>query len=77
VPIAKSLYSVHPSVAMAQKGFDSLRQKTERSLEDWLTLIKKSGPSTEKERRARLKSEHVTYRIPITSLAEIDNEVKY
>jgi len=58
VPTAKSLYSVHPSVAMAQKGVASLKQNTGRSLEEWLKLIRNSGPSTEKERRAWLKSEH-------------------
>ena len=58
MPTAKSLYSVHPSVAMAQKGVASLKQKTGRSLEEWLRLLKKSGPSTEKERRKWLKSEH-------------------
>jgi hypothetical protein len=58
VPTAKSLYSVHPSVAMARKGVASLKEKTGRSLEEWLNLLKKSGPPTEKERRAWLKSEH-------------------
>ena len=58
MPTAKSLYSVHPSVAMAQKGVASLKQKTGHSLEEWLKLLKKSGMSTEKERRAWLKSEH-------------------
>src|SRR5271169_149554 len=58
VPTAKSLYSVHPSVAMAQKGVASLKEKTGRSLDEWLKLINKSAPPTEKERRAWLKSEH-------------------
>jgi hypothetical protein len=43
---------------MAQKGVASLKQKTGQSLEEWLKLLKKSGASTEKERRAWLKSEH-------------------
>jgi hypothetical protein len=43
---------------MAQKGVASLKQNTGRSLEEWLKLIKKSGPATEKEQRAWLKSEH-------------------
>lgn len=43
---------------MGQKGVASLKQKTGRSLEEWLKLIKKSGPPTEKERRAWLKSQH-------------------
>ena len=43
---------------MAQKGFASLQEKTGRSLEEWLKLLRKSGPPTEKERRAWLKSQH-------------------
>jgi hypothetical protein len=43
---------------MAQKGVASLKEKTGRSLEEWLKLINKSGPLTEKDRRAWLKSEH-------------------
>jgi hypothetical protein len=43
-------YSVHPGVAMVQKWMWELPQKTGRSLEEWIALIKKSGPATEKER---------------------------
>jgi Domain of unknown function (DUF5655)/Domain of unknown function (DUF4287) len=55
---AESLYSVHPGVAMVQKWVTELPQKTGRSLEQWIKLIKKSGPRTEKERREWLKTEH-------------------
>jgi hypothetical protein len=54
----ESLYSVHPGVAMVQKWIKELPEKTGRSLEEWLKLIKKEGPSTEKERRDWLKKEH-------------------
>jgi len=54
----KSIYGVHPGVAMTQKWVAELKQKTGRSVEEWLQLIKKSGPKDEKERRAWLKSEH-------------------
>jgi hypothetical protein len=54
----KSIYSVHPGVAMVQKAIQDLPAKTGRSLEDWLKLIKKSGPRTEKDRREWLKAEH-------------------
>jgi hypothetical protein len=53
-----SLYSVHPGVAMVQKWVDELPAKTGRSLDEWLDLVKKSGPATEKERRDWLKTEH-------------------
>ncbi|HEY1338385.1 MAG TPA: DUF5655 domain-containing protein [Bryobacteraceae bacterium] len=54
----KSLYSVHPGVLMTQKWVGELKQKTGRSLDEWLTFVKKSGPKTEKERREWLKAEH-------------------
>src|SRR5215471_7971913 len=54
----KSLYSVHPGVLTTQKWVSTLKEKTGHSLEEWLTLVKKSGPPTEKERREWLKSAH-------------------
>jgi len=57
VPGRKSVYSVHPSVLILQKWIAELKQKTGRSLEEWGTYIKKSGPKGEKERRAWLKEE--------------------
>jgi hypothetical protein len=43
---------------MTQKWAASLKEKTGRSLEEWLKLVKKSGPATGNEHRAWLKSEH-------------------
>ena len=57
-PRRKSIYGVHPGVLMTQKWIAELKQKTGRSLEEWLAYIKKSGPKGEKERRAWLKEEH-------------------
>jgi len=57
-PAKKSLYSVHPSVLMTQKSIGTLKEKTGRSIEEWVSLIEKSGPPTEKERRDWLKSEY-------------------
>jgi len=54
----KSAYDVHPSVAMVQSSIAGLKQKTGRSLEEWLKLVEKDGPETEKERRAWLKARH-------------------
>src|SRR5437588_6300773 len=53
-----SIYGVHPGVLMTQKWFTELKQKTARTLEEWLKFIKKEGPPTEKERRDWLRSEH-------------------
>jgi hypothetical protein len=54
----KSLYSVHPGVLATQKWVAGLKEKTGRSLAEWLALINKNGPKTGKERREWLKSEH-------------------
>src|SRR5215468_1438924 len=55
---AKSLYSVHPGVLVTQKWVATLKEKSGRSLEEWLKLVKRSGPRTESERRGWLKKEH-------------------
>jgi hypothetical protein len=57
-PKRKSIYGVHPGVAMTQKWIAELKQKTGRSRDEWLRLIKKSGPKDEKARREWLKTEH-------------------
>ena len=54
----KSLYSVHPGVAMVQDWIAKLPEKTGRSLEQWIELVQKSGPADEKERREWLKKKH-------------------
>jgi len=43
---------------MTQKWVSTLKEKSGRSLEEWLKLVKQSGPPTEKERREWLKKEH-------------------
>lgn len=54
----KSIYGVHPSLAMVQKWIAELKEKTGRSLDEWLRLIKKSGPKDETGRREWLKTEY-------------------
>ena len=54
----KSIYGIHPGVLMTQKWVAELKQKTGRSLEEWLRFVKKEGPQDEKERREWLKHEH-------------------
>jgi hypothetical protein len=51
-------YDVHPSVAMARNQIAGLTEKTGRSLEEWIRLVKKEGPSEEKQRREWLKAKH-------------------
>jgi Domain of unknown function (DUF5655)/Domain of unknown function (DUF4287) len=54
----RSIYSVHPGVVMMEKWVSELKEKTGRTLEDWVRHIKKDGPKTEKERREWLKSKY-------------------
>ena len=54
----KSLYGVHPGVAMVQKWIRDMQGKTGRTLEEWLKVIEESGLSKVKERREWLKQEH-------------------
>jgi len=56
--VKKSIYSVHPGVTMTVKWIAELKQKTGRSLDEWLKLITQEGPPTEKERREWLKETH-------------------
>jgi hypothetical protein len=55
---AKSPYSVHPSIVMVQSWVVSLPQKTGRSLDEWIGLVKADGPPSEKEQRDWLKLNH-------------------
>jgi hypothetical protein len=51
----ESLYGVHPGVAMVQKWIAELKEKTGRSLEEWITFVKKEGPKDEKSQREWLR----------------------
>src|SRR5947207_9204812 len=54
----KNPYSVHPAVYMVQKWVADLKEKTGRSPDEWMKLLKKEGPDTEEERRDWLKAVH-------------------
>lgn len=54
----KSIYSVHPGVTMTMKWVAELKEKTGRSLDEWIKLIKQEGPPTEIARRDWLKQKH-------------------
>ena len=60
MPAAKtrSIYDVHPSLAMFQSTLARLKEKTGRNLEEWLTFVAREGPASEKERREWLKAKH-------------------
>ncbi len=54
----KSLYGVHAGVYMVQKWVAELKEKTGRSLDQWLKYINKEGPETQTGRRDWLKKMH-------------------
>ena len=54
----RSLYSVHPGVLMVQKWIAELKEKTGRTLDEWIALVKKSGPDEPAACRAWLKEKH-------------------
>jgi len=54
----KASYDVHPSLAMFQSVLAGLKQKTGRTLEEWIKFVATEGPPTEKERREWLKAKH-------------------
>ncbi len=55
---SKAGYDLHPSVLMAQKTLAGLKQKTGRSLDEWILLVQQKGPQDEKQRREWLKTKH-------------------
>jgi hypothetical protein len=57
-PRVQSRYAVHPGVQAVQDWISGLRFETGRSLEEWLELIRTSGPATERERRDWLRDVH-------------------
>jgi hypothetical protein len=54
----KSIYGVHPGVAMVRKWVEELPGKTGKSFDQWMKWIQNKGPKSEGERRVWLKKEH-------------------
>lgn len=55
---AAEVYDLHPSVRLMTYWVDSLKEKTGRSLDEWMTHLRAKGPATEAARRDWLKNEH-------------------
>ena len=53
-----SVYTPHPGFAMEESSLATLKERTGRPLEEWIRIVKKSGPATERERIAWLKDAH-------------------
>ena len=51
-------YDPHPSVRMVESIIAGMKEKTGRTLDEWLRVVKKDGPGGQKERVAWLKQEH-------------------
>ena len=45
---SESLYGVHPGVVMMVKWVAELKDKTGRSVEEWITFVKEEGPKDER-----------------------------
>jgi hypothetical protein len=55
---AETTYSVHPAVAYARTIIDNLPATTGKPIEEWVRLVRKSGPAGVKARREWLRKEH-------------------
>jgi len=53
-----SPYSVHPAVLMVQGWIRTLKEKTGKSLDEWIEVVQKSGLPSAKERREWLKAKY-------------------
>ena len=51
-------YDPHPSVRLVQSVIAGMKQKTGRSIDEWVRLSKNDGPAGQKELTAWLKREH-------------------
>jgi Domain of unknown function (DUF4287) len=54
----RSGYDVHPGLAMFQNVIAGMKEKTGRTIEEWIKFVNKEGPATEEERREWLKAKH-------------------
>lgn len=64
------IYSVHPAIAHARAVIDHLPKKTGKSLASWAQLLKKDGPTNDKERRAWLKQQYGLGGTTVTLIVE-------
>ncbi len=69
----KARYATHPGYAMQDAIISNLKQKTGKSLEEWIRVVKESGPSAKKERAQWLKAKH---RLGSTTAAVIADRVE-
>jgi hypothetical protein len=58
MPKSTAPYDVHPGVVMVQKWIAALPEKTGRTLDEWIAVVKKDEPKDSSARRSWLKSKH-------------------
>ena len=51
------VYSPHPSIALTIKWIGELKERTGKSLDEWMKFIKKDGPESQQERFLWLKND--------------------
>lgn len=54
----KSNYEVHPGFSMEESSVRNLQERTGKSLDEWIEIVKASGIESEKERAEWLKWKH-------------------
>jgi len=54
---AKPVYTLHPGFKMEAAYARNLQERTGKTLEEWVKIVKKSGPATQKDRANWLKTE--------------------
>lgn len=52
-----SVYSLHPGFAMEEASLRNAKERTGHTLDEWIRIVRKSGPEGEKARMAWLKQE--------------------
>jgi hypothetical protein len=57
-PARPSLYSVHPTIAMVQASMRDLRDRTGKSVDEWVELVKSQGPKSTEDRATWLEQQH-------------------
>ena len=56
----KSVYSMHPSFDYEEAGLRLIKERTGKTLEEWIAHVKKNGPEEAKTRVAWLKKQGLT-----------------
>ncbi len=55
---AGTIYSLHPSFAMEAASMRNLEERTGKTADDWVEILRQHGPDSEKEQREWLKAVH-------------------